>query len=351
VPCRAWLSERRKPTSAPRTRRMVRSVAPGRVPVVCVVAGCAYAESPVSATESDTSVILSDHTRVDPQVHRKRLGARLKEAREQAHLTQRLVTTALEWSVSKLVRIEMGAVSVSATDLRALLREYGMTDEQQLRPLLDQAREGKRATWWRDFPGLPAQFVSYLAYESSATLIRQFQGLVIPGLLQTEDYARAVIGAVSEPERVDAFLHLRRKRQQLLDKPDGPRLFFILDEAAIRRPMGGAEVMLTQLRHLKELGRRPNVTIQVLPFEVGQHPGLGGPFVVLEIGDDPVVYLESSGGDMLNRDDPEEASRYVSAFLELEAVATQEGELDDFIDGAIAALEAAAVFINRIDRG
>jgi len=293
-------------------------------------------------------VMVSDRSGVDPQVHRRRLGARLKRIREQTPLTQQQVTTALEWSLSKLVRIEMGAVGISATDLRALLRQYGVTDEQQLRPLLDDAREGRRTTWWHRFGDLPPQFISFLAYESSATLIRQYQGLVIPGLLQTEDYAWAVLGAIIEPERVSTLVELRRKRQELLERPDEPRLFFILDEGVIRRRVGGVEVMLAQLQHLKELGRRPNITIRILPFEVGQHAGLKGSFVVLEVGDDyPVVYLENSAGDILSRDDPNEASKYVSSFLQLEAVATAENSLDDFLDGVIAEMKAGAASVGQ----
>jgi transcriptional regulator with XRE-family HTH domain len=293
---------------------------------------------------------ISGRPGVDPQVHRRRLGARLKRIREEAHLTQQQVTKALEWSLSKLVRIEMGAVGISATDLRALLQQYGVTDEQQLRPLLDDARAGRPTTWWRHFGDLPPQFISYLAYESSATLIRQYQGLVIPGLLQTEPYARAVLGAVSEPERISTLVELRRKRQELLDRSDEPRLFFILDEAAIRRRVGGLDVMLAQLRHLKELGRRSNITIQILPFEVGQHAGLNGPFVVLDVGDDyPVVYLENSGGDVLSRDDPDEASRYTSSFRQLEAVATAENKLNDFIDGVIAEMKTRAASVDSAD--
>jgi len=246
--------------------------------------------------------------------------------------------------LSKLVRIETGAVSISTTDTRALLRLYGGTDEDDVRTLLAWAREGRRRTWWSRYSNvLSPQFISYLGYESSADVIWQFQALLIPGLLQTEQYARAVIRAGDKPERsVELLVEARLKRQELLSRADAPDMFFILDEAVLSRPIGGRNVMLDQLRHLKEISTLSNVTITVLPFEIGEHPALNGPFVVLQIADQTVVYLENSGGGLLSRDDPDEAAEYRTRFGRLEELADQGHRHDAVLDRMIRQLEAAA---------
>lgn len=259
---------------------------------------------------------------VDPEVHRQRLRAMVRQARLDAGRTQPEVAAALDWSLSKLVRIESGAVRLSPTDLRALLEYYGVQDPVRVEELLGEARAARRPAGWADYQGLLSrEFVSYLGFEGSATRIRQFHASLVPGLLQTEAYARAVLTAVRDRTDIDELVKARQRRQRLLDRPDGPRADFILDEAVLRRRIGGSEVMRAQLRHLEAVSRRPSISVRVLPFDIGEHPGLVGPFVMLDVEDEQVVYLEDAEGGLLRRDDAAVTGRYLTRFRQLEEVA------------------------------
>jgi transcriptional regulator with XRE-family HTH domain len=278
----------------------------------------------------------------DPLVHRRRLGTELRKARAEAKRTQREVAEALDWSVSKIIRIEQGVVGVSGTDLRALLQHYGITDKQRADGLVAQAREGKKRAWWSSYKDdLDEEFRAYLAYESSASILRQFHPLLIPGQLQTEDYARAVLAAYGDSEKVDTLLEVRLERQELLERPDHPEMFFIVDEAAIRRWVGGPAVMRAQLRKLRDFAQRPRITVQVLPFTLGAHAGMKGPFVILEFpdpDDELVVFLENPRGDLISRDKPEETAAYLETFWRLETDATPKEKVSEVLDDAIGQL-------------
>lgn len=266
----------------------------------------------------------------DAMLQRRRLRAELRKAREDAGLTQRDVAEAMDWSLSKVIRIESGTVRVSTTDLRALLQHYGIKDPARTEELIEMARASKEPppAWWSKYREATApQFLTFLGYENSASVIQQFHPTLVPGLLQEEDYARAVLttyGGGAGADRVQAWLELRMRRQQeLFDRPNPPEMFFVLDEAALHRLVGGRDVMRRQLHRLKEAAKLDNVTIDVIPFAAGAHPGMRGPFVILEFGDfeEDVLYLETGLGEMIVRDRREEIESRRDAFAELRAMA------------------------------
>jgi transcriptional regulator with XRE-family HTH domain len=231
------------------------------------------------------------------------LSQALKRLRRGREEPQKSVASALEWSVSKIIRIESGSVRISKTDLDALLRHYKVTDETQVNELQAWAREARIPGWWDKYNIPDRAFELYTGYESGATSIRMSQGLLIPGILQTEAYARLINRTYLSPERVDAAVLLRLERQKEVFARS-PKQYHILDEAVLWRRMGNA--MPDQLRHLVELAQRPEMIIRVIPFTAGPHFGLRGPFVLLdfEVPLDDVLYLESARrGDLLVREE------------------------------------------------
>jgi transcriptional regulator with XRE-family HTH domain len=247
-------------------------------------------------------------------VKRRRLRAELRSARVAADLTQDQVADAMEWSPSKIIRIEAGSVGVSANDMKALLRLYHITEPKRVDELLTLARLAReRSTTFRDAPPRLLQFIDY---EAAASAIRGFQSIAVPGLLQTDEYARTVISVVN-PEaskaQVEALVKVRMKRQELLARTDPVGLLFVMDEAVIRRQVGGTDVMRRQVKHLVAMADRKNVTIEVVRFSAGAHPGMQGPFVIFEFPDaedDDVLYLETSHGELIIRDEPNEIANH-----------------------------------------
>ncbi|AHI00443.1 helix-turn-helix transcriptional regulator [Kutzneria viridogrisea] len=281
---------------------------------------------------------------VSPVVLQRRLRTELRRSRQQAGQTLKEVAEALDWSLSKVIRIETGAVGISTTDLKALLGQLGVTDAERVRELVGAAKASQRQEWWSAYRGvLDQQFLTYLGYEDAASRIRVCQGLQLPGLLQTEDYARAVIRLyTSDPELVELGVQVRMRRQQLWERATPPETVFALDEAVLRRWVGGPEVTRAQLYRLLELDARDNVSLRVLPFSLGAHPGLRGSFTIMEFPDeeqDFAVLLEQPGGDVLIRENPEETSTYVETFAELEALAHPPGSgLTEVIERVLAEL-------------
>lgn len=249
-----------------------------------------------------------------PVVKRRRLKAELRNARQEADLTQDQVAEAMEWSPSKIIRIEAGSVGVSANDMKELLRLYNITDSKRVNELITLARQAReRSTTYRDAPPRLTQFIDY---EAAAAIIRGFQPLAVPGLLQTEEYARAVIQAVmpkSSKAQVEALVKVRMNRQEVLTRPDPVELIAVIDEAVIRRQVGGEGVMRRQVKHLAEIASRKNVALEVVRFSTGGHPGMLGPFVIFEFPDaeaDDVLFLETSHGDLIIRDEPDEIANH-----------------------------------------
>ena len=267
---------------------------------------------------------MGDTDSPSPAVQRRRLRTELRRARQQAGLTQDQVAEAMEWSLSKVIRIEAGTVGISANDLKVLLGYYKIVDDDQVASLLALARAGRERPWqsvYRD--AVSPRLLQFIEFEAAASISRNFQPLVVPGLLQTEEYARVIFRQFSEDvpdKRIDAQVEVRMRRQELLDRDDSPLLFFILDEAATRRLIGGRDVMRRQLRRLTEMAARPHVTVEVVPFSAGAHPGLQGSFVIQEFpdpADDDVLYLESPQGEVISRDDPDLILHYREVFEDL----------------------------------
>lgn len=267
-----------------------------------------------------------------PVTQQRRLRAELKRAREQSGMTQRGVAEALDWSPSKVIRIETGAVIISTSDLMALLPHYGITDRKRIDQLVEVARASRKQAWWDEYrSNYNQQFITFLGYEASTIRMRCFQALLIPGILQTKAYSEAIVRSyTSDPERIARGVQVRANRQRILDQPGGPELFFVLDEAALQRWVGGPDVMREQLLRLEELDQRSNISIQVVPFSVGAHPGMRGAFTIFEFpfeDEDFALLLEHPDGDVLIQNNPEEASNYVETFFDLEAVAAPKGEI------------------------
>jgi len=253
-----------------------------------------------------------------PVVQRRRLRTELRKARLEERLTQEQVAEAMDWSLSKVIRIENGTVGISTNDLKALLRLYQAIDTQRTDELVALAKASKERSWWSGYREVvPQSLLQLIGYESAAFITRNFETLLVPGLLQTEEYASTVIREFEGPRHLETLVEIRMRRQDLLDRADRPMLFFILDEAVVRRQIGGKAVMRRQILGLVEAADRPNLTIEVVPFSAGAHPGLKGPFVIVEFpdpGDDDVLFLESARGDVISRDLPEEVSAHREAF-------------------------------------
>lgn len=262
-------------------------------------------------------------------LQRLRLRTELRKARTGARLTQRQVASKMEWSPSKLIRIEAGEVGISVNDLRPLLDAYGIRDRRKIDELLDLARGSRRMPYseYRDLYG--KEFLEFLALESSASIIRHYGALVMPGPLQTEEYARAIMTAYNKSipeERLERGVEVRLARQELLTS-GGRELFYILDEAVVRRHVGGRGVMRAQLERLAELAAKPGVTIQILPFSVGAHAGIQGPFSLFEFEADEMpdsLHLENPRGDSYTTNAADETGRYLERFWELEDLALKD---------------------------
>ena len=260
-----------------------------------------------------------------PTVRRRRLALELRRLREAAKLTCEEVAEKLECSASKISRVETGRVSVSPRDVRDMLEIYGVPDAQR-DALVQLARESRQKGWWHAYAdSLQPHVATYLGLESAASEIKIYEVNLIPGLLQTAAYARAVItaGMVNSPRAdVDRQVALRMERQRLtITSP--PKVWAVLDEAALRRQVGGPEVMRVQLEYLRELGGLRNVRLQIIPFGGGAHPAMGRPFVILVFGEeaDPdVVYLEDLTS-ALWVENVEEVDRYNVFFNHLQATA------------------------------
>jgi transcriptional regulator with XRE-family HTH domain len=260
-----------------------------------------------------------------PTLRRRRLGAELKRCREAAGLTQENVSREFEWHAAKVTRIETARVAVTARDVKDLLALYGVNDENYREALMTLARQSREKTWVTDYRDLmrPGNFVGL---EQEASSMRAWEPLVLPGLLQTEAYMRALMrsGRSTDPERViDRRVTLRLKRQGRLRGAGTLKLSAIVDEAVVRRTIGGPAVMEQQLRALIDAAQLPNVTLQILAFGAGEHPFLGGPAALLEFRESThpdVVYLEGLAGD-LYEEQPLEVGRYRDEFERLSAMA------------------------------
>jgi transcriptional regulator with XRE-family HTH domain len=259
--------------------------------------------------------------RGSPTLRRRQLGMELRRLREGAGLTIEQVAERLECSTSKISRIETGQSGVSPRDVRDILGAYAVP-AADVDGLLQIAREARQKGWWQLYGAVLTG--AYVGLEAAADALRSYEALVVPGLLQTEDYARAMICAGRpdiDAEEVDQRVRVRMNRQSLLSQDDPLDLWVVLDEAVLHRPVGGRAVMRQQLDHLVKAAEQPNVTLQVLPFAAGAHAGMDGTFSILFYEHNPgqnfVFASNAAGGLFLEKD--EELQRYSFIFDHLRA--------------------------------
>ncbi|MFB6893012.1 helix-turn-helix domain-containing protein [Kitasatospora sp. NPDC056327] len=264
---------------------------------------------------------------INPTVRRRRLGAELRKLRDQAGMTAEEVAGRLMVSQSKISRLENGRRSISQRDVRDLCDVYNVADDSMRASLMEMARESRQRGWWHDFNDMPTPYSVYIGLEAEASSIRAYESSFVPGLLQTEQYAQAVVEG-TQPDTdalsVQRRVQVRMKRQ---DRVNGENqlgsLWTVIDEAVLRREVGSKEVMAHQLKHMLELSQRPNITIQVIPFSHGAHPGMTGTFSLLEFpesADSTVVYFEGVTSDLYLEKEAD-VRRYTSLYDHLRAAA------------------------------
>jgi transcriptional regulator with XRE-family HTH domain len=266
---------------------------------------------------------------------RLQLSTELKQLREQAKLTQQRVAERLDWSQSKVIRIEQGTVRVQVTDLMALLNLYEVTDQATVELLTQRARDSKRLPFTEYRNAISPETLQYFQLEVGASIIRHVALNVVPGTMQTDAYARAIFKAYEVPSaQADRLLDSRRERRKMLDRAKPPEIFVLIDEAALRRAVGGPGVMAEQIDHLLQLSTRQHITLQVLPFAVGAHAALRRSFTHLEFStlDAPgAIYIENSLGDMLFEDNPAVTQTYRLRFQDLERLASPPADFEKFV--------------------
>ncbi|RDI67751.1 helix-turn-helix domain-containing protein [Nocardia pseudobrasiliensis] len=231
-----------------------------------------------------------------PTALRIAIGGQLRKLREQSGITREGAGDYIRGSHAKISRLELGRTGFKERDIRDLLDLYGVTDDGQRDAFLDLVRKANQPGWWHRYGDLlPSWFETYLGLEGAAMAIRTFEGQLVPGLLQTEDYASAVVALGHENTNAARRVELRRKRQEILEVRGGPTLWAVLDEAVLHRPIGGKIVLREQIDHLVEMSYRRNVTIQILPYAAGGHAAAGSSFTMLRFAETElpdVVYLE-----------------------------------------------------------
>ncbi|MEN3297964.1 MAG: hypothetical protein V7633_22 [Pseudonocardia sp.] len=247
-----------------------------------------------------------------PTVLRIMLGTQLRRLREELGITREAAGDAIRASHAKISRLELGRVGFKERDIADLLTLYGVDDAEERDRWMQLVRQANEPNWWHRYTDvLPSWFELYLRLEQAASIIRSYQVQFVPGLLQSEQYARAVIvqgHGGEDAEEIDRRVNLRMTRQKLLTEPDAPRFWAVIDEAALRRAFGSPAVMQEQIGHLLELAEIPSVTIQVLPFSSGGHAAAGGPFTVLRFAErdlPDIVYLEQLTSAMYLEKRPE----------------------------------------------
>lgn len=262
-------------------------------------------------------------TRYSPTVRARRLRRELRRLRETAGLSSEDVAERLEWHRSKVSRIENGHSKVSPGDVRELLDVYDVTGEENA-AIVTLARQARQKTWWSAYDDVLTD--DYVGLEAEAASLHTYEGQIVPGLLQTESYARAVIHASREAANADDVerrVEARLARQTLLMRDDPIYLWAVVDEGALRRPAGGRDVMRAQIEHLVKTAELPNVELQVLPYTAGAHAGMVDSFTVLSFADEDendIVYLEHDTGALF-LEKPPELNRYRLVFTHLQAKA------------------------------
>lgn len=288
---------------------------------------------------------------LNPRFLRERLAEHLRHERDRANMSQRDAAAAVSWSESKLQRIETGVVGISATDTRALLDLYGTSDRElvdRLTQLAQAARRRDRFTPYRKF--FSAEYQTLLSYEQSASEVLLVNAFLLPGLLQTPDYARALLSVKHTGKKLEGLVKARVVRQEILDRHDGPRFVFVVDEAALRRHVGGSAVLLDQLVHLRKRTAQPNVDLRVIPFTAKEHFGLWELYVIMTIpasaltGEQAqtIVYREAGDAEFLVLHDEVRINEYRKNFSEVLAESLDPASTRDLLDQLIDQVKRSA---------
>ncbi|MFF0202581.1 helix-turn-helix domain-containing protein [Streptomyces sp. NPDC005017] len=275
---------------------------------------------------------------VNPTVRRRRLGQELRRLRELKGMTAEEVAERLLVSQSKISRLENGRRSISQRDVRDLCGVYEVEDQRVVDSLMQMAKDSRQQGWWHAFGDVP--YSVYIGLETDAASLRVYDPQVVPGLLQTRGYAEALIaGALPEAAQadIDKRVQVRMRRQERISAADNPlRLWAVVDEAALRREVGNRQVMIEQLEHLLEMAQLPHVTVQVIPFSMGAHPGVSGQYAILEFpdaADSTVVYIEGVTSD-LYLEKAQDVSKYSVMYEHLRAQALNVEQTREFISKA-----------------
>ncbi|MQA87485.1 MAG: helix-turn-helix domain-containing protein [Streptosporangiales bacterium] len=252
-----------------------------------------------SVHDSPVGSVLDIQPRGGPTALRILLGAQLRRLREVQGITREAAGEEIRASHAKIGRLELGRVGFKERDVADLLTLYGVHDPQEREAFFSLAQQANAPGWWHKYNDiLPSWFEIYVGLEEAASVIRTYEVQFIPGLLQTEDYARAVtlLGYPdAPPDEIERRVHLRMRRQELVTSPRAPSLWAVVDEAVLRRPLGGRQVMRAQLRHLLDVLEMPHVSLQMVPFRLGGHAAAGGQFTILRFPEPDlpdIVYLE-----------------------------------------------------------
>ncbi|PKK15725.1 MAG: transcriptional regulator [Thermomonospora sp. CIF 1] len=284
--------------------------------------------------------------RTSPTVRRRRLAAEMRKLRKEAGKTREEAARYADIAPATVSRIEAAAHAPKVADIMALCRFYGL-DEAHTEMLVTLARQSRQRGWWQKVgeDAIPTWFETYVGLEEEVAEIRSYQPEVIFGLLQTEDYARAVLTADDTvgPAEGERRLEVRMRRQKLLEEPDRPKLWIIQNEGALRRHVGGVATMQQQLKHLIDLSRQPGITIQVLPFSAGAHPSMHGAFEILsfpERYDPDVVYIDYRRGSIY-LENLDEVDDYTQLFDQLRARAISPDESRALIGRIIQEMDAS----------
>jgi len=275
-----------------------------------------------ASTRASADEVLAN-ARCGPTALRITLGAQLRRLREASGLTTEEAAEAIRATHSKISRLERGRSGAKQRDVADLLSLYGVNGEAEREEMLMLARQATAPGWWQQYGDvLPRWLELYVGLEEAASIIRTYEVQFVHGLMQTEEYARAVIliaNAHAPAAEVDRRVSMRMRRQRLLTRPGAPELWAVLDEAALRRPIAGPDVMRAQLEYLLQLTDLPNVTLQIVPFRVGPHAAAGGPFTILRFPEPDlpdVVYLEQLNS-ALYLDQPSDVTDYVTIMDQL----------------------------------
>jgi transcriptional regulator with XRE-family HTH domain len=299
--------------------------------------------SPEDSDWEETPKQLFSPRSAGPTVQRLVLGGHLRLLREQADMTTERAAASIRGSHSKISRMEHGRVGFKERDIADLLTLYGVIDGPEREALLNLAREASTPGWWQAYSDILPHWVEpYFGLEAAASFIREFELQFVPGILQIEEYARAVIrlGNLPSEDEVIRRAQARISRQEILRRADPPRIWAVLDEGALRRHIGGRDVMKAQLRHLIEMCDHPNITLQILPFSAGAHRAMGGPFTILRYTEPDlrdVVYIEQLTS-ALYLDKPIEVDAYLEVIEEVCLQADPSAKTPGFLNAVLDSL-------------